>query len=213
MEASVPTLRGGHRRMYDWGNQAVHSAAAHEIIRQAKALPEGEKLHVVVLGALTNLASAIYIDPGIAPRLRVYWLGLIHDFESGKTKRTTFNELMDPQATELLLSTRVEMHIIPSNVSADMVFDYREAEERLKGLHPVCDFLLRRWEDHKDGGRYSRTLWDVALIEALVRPELATEVAITGFDNPDIWMYKEIDASGMREDFYNMLSRRLGSGW
>ncbi|MEM1128850.1 MAG: nucleoside hydrolase, partial [Bacteroidota bacterium] len=75
----VPTLRGGATRMYDWGDQAQHSAAAYEIIRRARALPEGDSLTVVVLGALTNVASAVYIDPSVASKLAVYWLGSTYD--------------------------------------------------------------------------------------------------------------------------------------
>ena len=64
----VKTRRGGVARMFDWGDLAQHSAAAYEIIQQAKSLPEGEHLAVIALGALTNVASAIYIEPGIESR-------------------------------------------------------------------------------------------------------------------------------------------------
>ena len=95
----VKTLRGGIHRMYDWGDKAQHSAAAYEIIKQANGIPEGEKLTVIVLGALTNVASALYIDPGIESRIAVYWLGTSYDFDTHSHKRTDFNAIMDPQAT------------------------------------------------------------------------------------------------------------------
>ncbi len=58
---SVKALRGGVDRMYDWGDKAQHSAAVYEIIQQARDLSGEEKLTVVALGALTNVASAIYL--------------------------------------------------------------------------------------------------------------------------------------------------------
>mgnify|MGYP000273007269 CR=1 FL=1 len=59
MNDRVPTFRGGIRRMNDWGDKAQHSAAAYEIIKQAHSVPEGEKQAVVVLGALTKVASEL----------------------------------------------------------------------------------------------------------------------------------------------------------
>ena len=47
MGLKVKTNRGGVARMYDWGDRAQHSAAAYEIIKQAKNLEEGEKVQVV----------------------------------------------------------------------------------------------------------------------------------------------------------------------
>ena len=159
-ENVVKTLRGGVRRMNDWGDKAQHSAAAFEIIRQAHQVPDGEKQAVLVLGALTNVASALWIDPEIASKLVVYWLGTSYDFEKKSTKRIDFNAVMDPQATEIMLSSTVEMHIIPHTVSAAMQFNYQETSQRFKGVHPLTDFLLDRWDTHIDGGRYSRTIWD-----------------------------------------------------
>jgi inosine-uridine nucleoside N-ribohydrolase len=73
-------LRGGYRRMYDWGDKAQHSVAAYNIIEQARERPEGEKLIVVALGALSNVASAVYIEPEIADKTVLYWLGTTFDF-------------------------------------------------------------------------------------------------------------------------------------
>ena len=63
MGIGIKTRRGGAARMYDWGDRARHSAAAYEIIQQAKALPEGEKLTVIALGALTMLPPPFILNP------------------------------------------------------------------------------------------------------------------------------------------------------
>lgn len=98
MGLSVNTFRGGAARMYDWGDRAQHSAASYEIIRQAKAIKDGTKIPILVLGALTNVASAVFIDPSIADKIEVYWLGSTMDFETGTLKRNDFNCAMDPYA-------------------------------------------------------------------------------------------------------------------
>ena len=82
LDLPVKTRRGGIARMYDWGDKAQHSAAAYEIIKQAKNMKEGQKLTVIALGALTNVASAIYINPDIESKIKLYWLGTSYDFEN-----------------------------------------------------------------------------------------------------------------------------------
>ncbi len=116
--------------MYDWGDRAQHSAAAYEIIKQAKAQKEGEKLNVIALGALTNVASAIFIDPSIAKNIKLYWLGTTYDFEKSILRKDDFNCAMDQYALTHLLFSEVEMHIIPVSVASKMTFDYSESREK-----------------------------------------------------------------------------------
>ena len=55
------------------------SEASNFIINQAKLIPLGEKLHVVVLGSCTNIASAIIDEPKIVSKLKVSYLGFWHN--------------------------------------------------------------------------------------------------------------------------------------
>ena len=87
----IKTRRGGVARMFDWGGQAQHSAAAYEIIKQAQAMPDGQKLTIVALGALTNIGSALFIEPSIADKIKLYWLGTPYDFEKGILGTNDFN--------------------------------------------------------------------------------------------------------------------------
>ncbi|WKN40614.1 nucleoside hydrolase [Tunicatimonas pelagia] len=207
-DVSVPTRRGGVARMYDWGDLAQHSAAAYEIIKQAKATPTGEKLTVVALGALTNVASAIYIDPSIEPRIKLYWLGSSYDFENNILKRVDFNAMMDAQALEILLTSEIDMNVIPVNVASAMKFTFAEVEEKLSGTHQLGSFLVDRWYQHLDGSRKERTIWDLALIEAIIHPEWAETVEVTtsrDSGNRKINYYRSIDAEQMKKNFYTTL--------
>ncbi len=208
MNLDVKTNRGGMARMYDWGNRARYSAAAEEIIAQAEALEEGEKLNVLALGALTNVASAVFIEPNIESKLRVYWLGSSYDFENEVLGRNDFNCAMDQYAFTHLLFSEVEMHIIPVNVASKMTFDYDETRTKLAN-RPLGDFLLKIWDDHIDGGRLSRTIWDLSIIDAFLYPEWATEVTITTSKdngNRNVFYYKDIDADKMLTDFFEKVT-------
>ena len=207
LKSDVKTLRGGAMRMYDWGDQAQHSAAAYEIIKQAKALPEDKKLTVIALGALTNVASAIYISPEITPRLKLYWLGSTYDFEHEIFGTTDFNCVMDIQALHIILKSKVEMHIMPVSTAAKMTFDFDETQQQLKDIHPLGDFLVDRWYNHLDESRYERIIWDLALVEAILHPGLATEVIIKtskDYGNRTLYIYKDIQSDKMRNEFFEV---------
>ncbi|RNC89962.1 MAG: nucleoside hydrolase [Allomuricauda sp.] len=204
MNMKVKTFRGAPARMYDWGDRAQHSAAAYEIIRQAK---ETEGLTVLVLGALTNVASAIFIQPEIASKLKVYWLGTTMNFETKVLKRNDFNPLMDPFALDYLLDSEAEMHIIPVNVASAMQISFDEMETKI-GNHFLGRHLQERWMNHIDGERRQRTLWDLALIALFIHPEMAeAEVVMTSRDsgNRPITFYKRIDADAIYQDFFQTL--------
>lgn len=209
MERDVPTMRGGVARMFDWGDKAQHSAAAYEIIKQAKATPEDQKLTVIALGALTNVASAIFIDPSIETRISLYWLGTSYDFNRGIMGTIDFNCSMDIQALHILLNSEVDMHVIPVNIAAQMQFNYAETEKELRGKHPLGDFLCDRWKEHLDGGRKKRVIWDLALIQAMIHPEWATVGTVTtskDYGSKEIHYYQAIEADKMRTEFFKTLN-------
>lgn len=200
----IMVYRGGLSRMYDWGDRAQHSAATSNIIEQAT---DNEQLTVIALGALTNVASAIYIKPEIASKLKVYWLGTSMDFDSKVLKRNDFNPLMDPFALDYLLESEVELFIMPVNVAQEMQIDFTELNNNI-GNTKLGKFLIKRWIDHLDGSRENRVLWDLALVTAFIKPEMAMTTSITtsrDSGNRMVNFYSHIDAKAIYQDFYRIL--------
>jgi len=212
LSGKIKSHRGAENRLFDWGYLAQHSAAAYYLIQEAHKMPESEKLTVVVLGALTNVASAVLIDPSIQSKIVVYWLGTTYDFEEEIMRKRDFNCIMDIQALGEMLDSKVEMHIIPVSVANQMTFNYEKAVEKFKGKHTLTDFLLQRWYNHLDGGRNERVIWDLALIEAIIHPEWATQVQIQSSKengNRNLWYYKDIQEDKMRVDFFEVVLKNL----
>ena len=200
----VVSNRGGHERLFDWGNKSQTSTASMFIVNEALKM-EDEKLNVIALGALTNVASAILDKPEITDKIRLYWLGSTYDFENGFMKNTDFNSVMDIQAVDVILNSGVELHVIPGNVSGKMKFYWDETTDKFGGKFELTDYLVDRWYNHMDAGLRSRTIWDLALIQVIIFPEWTEEVKIkTSPDrgNREIWMYKDIDAKKMRDEFF-----------
>ncbi|MEM9545599.1 MAG: nucleoside hydrolase [Bacteroidota bacterium] len=208
MDKNVKTIRGGVNRMFDWGDQAQHSAAAYEIIKQAKNQSPNDKLTIVALGALTNIASAIYIDPSVSENIKLYWLGTTYDFEQGILKRQDFNCMMDQQALEVVLMSDAELHIMPVNIAVEMEFAYQETKNRMPQNSNLSRLLLDRWYEHLDGGREKRILWDLALIQAIVFPEWCKKTTIlTSKDNGsrEIHYFSSIDVIKMKDEFFEKM--------
>ena len=57
------------------------------------------------------------------------------------------------------------------SVSVEMELTKHEVDEHLKGRGGVWDFLVERWETYPPtAGKEEKTMWDIALIEAILRP-------------------------------------------
>lgn len=212
LKVPVDTKRGGPRRMYDWGDQAHHSAASYDIIKQAKALKSGEKLTVIALGALTNIASAIFIAPEIEEKIELYWLGSDYDFDKQVLSYNDFNCMMDMQALDKVFKSKINMHVMPISVGAKMKMNFSEVSQGLDMSHPLGHYLSEHWFHHIDSGRYTRTIWDLGLISAMLFPEWATTKTVTTpaeFGGKKVTYYTDIDAKKIKQEFFKTTNQYL----
>jgi purine nucleosidase len=213
MDDEVISNRGANARLFDWGNMSQPSAASNFIIREAEKCSE-DKINVIALGALTNVASAILDQPHIAKNIRLFWLGTTYDFENQVMGNTDFNNVMDIQAVHVILNSEMELHVLPVSVASKMVFTWKENQMHLKNQKEPAGFLLNRWYNHLDGGRKERVLWDLALIQAIIFPEMTEKIEIQTSKekgNRKIWMYKDIDNKAMKEEFFKSANTFLPS--
>ena len=199
------------------------SAAARHIIRKALETPEGEKLVVAILGPCTNLASAVLMEPAIIPRVSCHFIGLRYDHKQRLWSRDEFNTNNDPNALDVLLNAPgLEFHLMTATASQSLVFEKAEVDRHLKGKGAVADHLVgiwnnfdRAWQRRVAPTKATWVMWDIALIEAIARPELAKAVTITAPPENrqrslSVWV--EIDAAGMREDFWQTTERWRAGG-
>lgn len=195
-----------------WGDyDARDSPAARFIIEQAHATPEGEKLAVMCIGAATNLASALALDPTIAGRIVAYTLGFRYDFDGRFWNKDEFNIRRDLNAANYLLNHEgLELHVMPISVAVQYTWAREKAFARLKKSATFGDYLQARWADHGGPDAESWTMWDVALVQAFLQPEQAPEIAVlTPPENARraVWMYTDIDEQAMERDYWERLAR------
>ncbi|MDO3384594.1 nucleoside hydrolase [Gilvimarinus sp. SDUM040013] len=210
LPSSIKVLRGGHRRIYDWGgDRAIYSSATHNLVQMAEQAAEGETITVIVLGALTNVASALLINPAIESKLDIYWLGSSFNADTERLKFLDFNPLMDPQAVDILLNSQARLHILPVSSLGKYVAEFTKAKQHFSGKGELGDYLIRRWREHRDGGKYQRILWDVALIQAVQYPEHFSKRKITSYSNRNLWVYDSVKNEFLLRDLYSSIEMRL----
>ena len=190
-----------------WGGyEPRDSPAARFIIEQARATPEGEKLAVLSIGAVTNLASAIALDPGIKSKIVSYSLGFRYDFEGGFWNKEEFNIRRDLNAANYLLDAEgLECHVMPISVAIKYTWGRDATFTKLAPTGALGDYLRDRWNDHGGPGATRWTMWDVALLQAFLKPEQASEVLVlTPPENVrrGVWMYDDIEVAAMLQDYW-----------
>ncbi|WP_197524960.1 nucleoside hydrolase [Botrimarina hoheduenensis] len=194
-----------------WGGfDPKDSAAAQAIIEHARATPSNEKLTVVCLGAATNLATAIQLAPDIVPRLRCYVLGFRYEPERAVWNKSEFNIRRDLNAADLLLDTAVlELHVMPANIAEPLTFDRQRTWRRHQEMGEVGRLLTSKWRE-RFGDFATWVMWDLALVEAILEPLLATERLVA---NPpentsrEVWVYDSINPDAMRDDYWQAVTR------
>ena len=195
------------------------SEAAEFIIDKGMSTNGDEKLDIVILGPCTNIASAVLLEPRLIDRIVVNYLGFWHDEKNNTWSKREFNSNNDPNAVNVLLDTRgLEFNVMTASTSQHLVFSKENVDRHLKGKGGVADYLVRRWEtfdrywQKEDPEKLQWIMWDVAIIQALATPDLATKKNFeTPHDNLSrtISAYTSIDVEGMKKRYWSQIDKFL----
>lgn len=208
------------------------SVAVNFIIEQSRAAGK-EKLVLLPVGKLTNIALALEKDPSIAYKVRIVWLG------SNYPKQGEYNQDNDISAMNYILSIDVPFEMVtvrfgdPSGTDAVRVTP-EEINRRMPGKgtrvsEPVIgrhggefftfgDYSVNLFE-HIDlyGNPPSRALFDMAAVAVVKNPEWAKVKEIPApvyvdrkwVEQPDnprkIKVWENFDRDAIMEDFYSIM--------
>jgi inosine-uridine nucleoside N-ribohydrolase len=193
------------------GSEPSDSPAAQFIIRKALETGPGEKLVVVSLGALTNVASAVLLAPEIIPRISCYCLSAKYFADREVWDKDEFNARRDLNALNVAFNTEgLEFHVMPVNILYDFRFQQEEVIDRLGGRGGIWDYLVARWLSHAPQNK-EWIMWDLALIEALAHPEWAEEKEVlTPPENEQrlIHVYTRIDREAFLKDWWDVVEKK-----
>ena len=152
------------------------SPAAEDLVRRALAGGK-DPLYVVAIGAITNVASAILLEPRILEKIVIVWLGG-HALSWQHTRE--FNLQQDLYASRLIFDCGVplvQMPCIP--VTTHLTTTVPEIEHHVRGRGPVGDYLADIFADYcKDRSPWAKELWDMIAVSWLLNPEWVPTVLV-----------------------------------
>lgn len=208
----IPHPAGADRQVgRAWGGRDPRdSPAATAIISAVKSLPEGRKLDIITIGAVTNLASAIILAPEIIQKIRCFILGASYKADKGIWNKNEFNVRNDLNGFDYLLDCEgLDLTIMPLETAWPLQFDRDETYSNLNEEIEIEKILKRRWMEHNPQDK-KRIMWDLALVEAFLHPEKANlKKVLTPPENTQrmIKVFTIIDTESLAEDFWKSLSR------
>ncbi|MDE0102311.1 MAG: nucleoside hydrolase [Bryobacterales bacterium] len=213
-------IRRGADRVIPAPGQAVPSPAAEDIVQQAANARPADCI-LVSIGPATNAASALLMDPALAGRITVVWLGgTPHQFPTA----SEYNLRQDVHAARVLLDSGVRLlHVPAQGIAEKLSVTLPDLERRLAGRSPIADFLLSRVKRHAPvhggevGSPVPLAIWDMAAIAAVVAPGFVEfQSAPSPILGPDLrWsidsgrhtvdVATRISASAVFDDFFRKL--------
>lgn len=163
------TFRGSAGYLPSEGEPVV-SDAAKDLAERAMRYSAEKPLYVVSIGAITNIASAILMNPEITGRMVVVWLGG-HGLHWPDTKE--FNMVQDIAAARIVFGCGVPLVQLPCmGVVSEFATTGPELEHHLRGKNKLCEYLLEHTLDeitlYDAGKAWSRVIWDVTAVAWLL---------------------------------------------
>lgn len=144
------------------------SDAALDLVERAMAA--ARPLYVVAIGAITNIASAMLIEPRIIEKIVIVWLG---GHSRWWPHTAEFNLMQDIPASRLILDCGVPVIQIPCMATAShLTASVQELEHYIDGKNAIGTYLTGIFRDHcRHYGQITKEIWDISAVATLVNPE------------------------------------------
>ena len=144
----------------------VDSPAARELVRLSNSEGPDDPLYIIAIGAITNVASALLLDPSMRERCVIVWLGG-HARQWPDTRE--FNMQQDIAAARVVFDSGAPVIQLPCmGVVSELRTTGPELEHWLRGKNKLCDYLadntINEVAHYAGGTAWSRVIWDVSAI-------------------------------------------------
>lgn len=174
-EKEIPVFRGASRFMGQEG--PVDSPAVRDLIQRGMRFTVEAPLYVIAIGAPTNIASALLLEPKLKERIVVVWLGgNVLEWPSCRE----FNMSQDLASSQVLFSEGVQLVQVPCmGMASAFTVTAGELKQYFEGKNPLCDYLAKTvfhdMHDPEGEKLWSRILWDVTACAWVMAPHLALD--------------------------------------
>ena len=192
----------------------LDSAGAQLIIAESKLASPGEPLFVAFLGPLTDMASAILLDPGLVDREVVaIWIGGVGYGGVETYPGVEFNLRNDIAAANVVYESGINVWQVPSNVYSQVSVSYTELEEKIGGTSKLADYLINQtvewnrtyWPEPIE----SRSLGDSPAVSLMLYPRFGQEGHYLPGSGHPIRVVESVDVRFLLEDMFAKI-RKFG---
>jgi purine nucleosidase len=178
LEDRVTVAEGARERIPD-EHTPSDSPGARLIVAESKLATPEDPLHVAFLGPLTDMASAILLDPEIVRRpVVVIWIGGVGYGGVETYPGVEFNLGNDIAAANVVYDSGITIWQVPSNIYSQVSVGYTELEEKIGGTSELADYLIRQMVEwnatyHREPIE-SRSLGDSPAVSLMLYPRGGT---------------------------------------
>lgn len=169
LNEKVEVFKGAENFLVDEKTPAV-SFAAKDLASRVKDYSPENPLYVIAIGAITNIATAILLNPEVAENTVVIWLGgnALHYHDTKE-----FNMYQDIAAARVVMGSGVPLVQLPCmGVVSSFTVSKPELEFWLKGKNRLADYLaenvIKAAESYAKGTAWTRVIWDVTAVAWLL---------------------------------------------
>lgn len=152
----------------------VISDAANDLAKRAMDYTPENPLYVVAIAAITNIASALLINPEIKDRIVIVWLGG-HALHWPHNKE--FNLFQDIAAARIVFGCGAPLVQLPCcGVVDSFAVSKPDLEHWLIGKNPLSDYLARNTIEYESAGKpedypWRKVIWDVTAVAWLLNDD------------------------------------------
>jgi len=206
--------------------EPIHSEAVAHLIERGMA-DDVRPLYVAAIGAVTNIASAILIEPRLIERIVVLWTSAYPSF-CHLSNKPSLNLVQDLHASRLLFDCGVPHVYLPGfYIGAQLKVSLPEMERWVKGKGKIGDYLFHLYTHNPIRARRGITdyigrswiMWDMINIAWLLNPEWVPSQLLPSptLDDDMVWRHPDnrhlmreaigIDRDAIYRDFFHKLNK------
>ena len=169
-----------------------------------------EKIYVCAIGCLTNIASALLMEPKIINNLVVVWTSGFPT-HSINNNTNSLNLVQDVLSSQLLFECGVAHVYLPGyHVGAQLTLSLPDMKEFVKGRGDIGNYLYELYTNnplHKQRGVVDQTwrtwvIWDVINIAWMIEPSwVPSHVVSSPVLNNELYWRRDTESYPMREAY------------
>ena len=172
MDETVPVFKGSTDYLIDEKTPQL-SPVAYDLAQRANDYSPEKPLYVVAIGAITNVASAILLNPKMIENTVVVWLGG-HAYHFGNS--VEFNMKQDVAAARVVFSSGVPLVQLPCRgVVSEFTLSKPDLNAWLIGKNKLTDYLakitIEHVESYDKNPYWSKVIWDVTAVAWLLNDD------------------------------------------